>query len=336
MNIGVPDLLASSRLARDMAQVNRNLERASREVSTGLRDDPVAAAGGDPARLYALDRDLAAIDTRLTNLQLGAVRGEVIQSSLQRVQDLVSELGVELAAAAERRDIGAADRYAGTARSAFESVVNTLNSSFADRSLFAGAATDGAALADPDVILAEVAARVAAAPDAATALTAIDDYFFNDPAGFDTTGYLGSTSDAPATEIADGERIALATRADNDAIRGALAALAAAVIGAERAAPALSEVERLELLGSAASAGIAARDEVINLRATIGVAEERIETAQVRTEAEKTVLELSRNRFVLRDQFEAAAEFTALETQLQSIFTITSRLSSLSLSGFLR
>lgn len=336
MNIGVPDLLASDRLARDMAQVNRNLERVSREVSTGLRDDPVAASGGDPSRLYAIDRKLSAIDTRLTNLQLGAVRGEVIQSSLQRVQDLVGEVGVELAAAAERRDIAAADRYAEAARSAFESVVNTLNSSFADRSLFSGAATDGPALADGDVILAEVAARVAAAPDAATAMTAIDDYFFNDPTGFETTGYLGSTSDAPATEIADGERVSLATRADDNAIRGALAALAAAVVGAERAAPALSEFERLELLGAAAGAGIAARDGVINLRATIGVAEERIETAQVRTEAEKTVLELSRNRFVLRDQFEAAAEFTALETQLQSIFTITSRLSSLSLTGFLR
>ena len=39
---------------------------------------------------------------------------------------------------------------------------------------------------------------------------------------------------------------------------------------------------------------------------------------------------------LFRDPFEAATEFAALEAQLQSIFTITARLSSLSLTGFLR
>ena len=59
--LGVPDLLLSNRISRDLGQVNADLVRASNELATGLRQDPVAASGGDPSRLYALDRDIAAV-----------------------------------------------------------------------------------------------------------------------------------------------------------------------------------------------------------------------------------------------------------------------------------
>lgn len=335
-SLGAPDLLLANRVSRGLSQVNRDLARASVELATGRREDPVAATGGDPARLFALDRDIASAETRRLTLGLAQGRSETAQAALTRIGDAAGAVGVDVAAAAARGDLPGAERAGNGARSAFETVVSALNARFGDRSLFAGAGVSGPATASADVILAEVAARVAPAADAAAALAAVDDYFFTDPAGFSSVGYLGSTSDAPAVELNDGERLGYAPRADDDAIRAALAALAKAVIATESAAPSLTQQDRLAVFAAAGDDGLAARDGVIGLQAALGQAEQRIEEASVRTEAEKVVLEKARAAILGRDPFEAASEFTALETQLQTLFAVTSRLSSLSLTNFLR
>ena len=334
--IGAPDLITSTRLARDLAQVNRDLSRVSGELSTGLRDDPVAASGGDPGRIYALDRDLASIEARRLTISLAESRSATTQSALGRIADASGDLGVKLSSAAELRDLPGAVRAGAGARGAFETAISALNARFGERSLFAGAAVAGPAVADADVILAEVAARVAGAADATAALAAVDDYFLTDPTGFETTGYLGSTSDAPSVELGEGERLQYGARADDDALRTALAALAKGVIAAENAAPGLTDDERLALFEGAGAATISAGGAVIDLQAELGQAEERIETAAVGLEAQRTVLERTRNAILSRDPFETATEFTALETQLQSMFAVVSRLSSLSLTNFLR
>ncbi|MEM0924182.1 MAG: flagellar biosynthesis protein FlgL, partial [Pseudomonadota bacterium] len=64
--------------------------------------------------------------------------------------------------------------------------------------------------------------------------------------------------------------------------------------------------------------------------------EQRIEVARVRNLSEEEFLSRARLSIIGRDQFEAAAEFTALEAQLESIFQITARLSGLTLNNFLR
>ena len=75
---------------------------------------------------------------------------------------------------------------------------------------------------------------------------------------------------------------------------------------------------------------------MIDVQARLGVAEERIEIASVRVEAERSTLERALNDIVARDPYEAAAEFQALQIQLETVFGVTARLSSLSLNNFLR
>ena len=333
--LGTPDLLSSNRVARQLAAVNADLTRASTELATGLRADPVEAAGGDPTRLYALERDIAAVQTRRITVDLAAQRAGTAQSALARVENAAAAIGVDLAAAAARGDLASAERIGATARDAFETAVSALNARFGERALFAGAGA-GPAIAPADDILGEIAARVGAATDAASAVAAIDDYFFSDPTGFETTGYIGSSSDASAVELDDGERLEYAVRADDDAIRATLSALAKSVAAAENFAPALQDAGRLGLFAAASEDALAARENMIAVGADLGIAEERIERAAVRLEAERTVLATARSAIISRDPFEAASAFTAIETQLQTMFAVTSRLSSLTLTNFLR
>ncbi|WP_340107286.1 hypothetical protein [Pikeienuella sp. HZG-20] len=336
MNVtGSPDLVSHSRVTRTLAQVQKDFTRVSEELTTGVKSDVVAATGGDPAQLYALERNIALNEKQGIVIELAISRSSVTQDVLERLEAATGAVGVRLAAAVSIGDLRGAEIEAGRARGAFEEAVSALNSRFGERSLFAGAATDGPALAPADAILAEIKARVAPAATAADAIAAVEDYF-SDPAGFAATGYLGSTTDASAAEIAPGQRIDFAVRADQAEVVAALSALAIGVIGAEGGFAGATQAARLEVMGGAATRGLAASDGVVALRARTGVAEEQLDIAKVRTESERTFLQIARNRVIASDPFEAGVAFNALETQLQTIFSVTARLSSLNLASYLR
>lgn len=334
--LGTPDLVTSSQLSRTLSRVNADLTRASEELTTGLKSNPIEASGGDPVRLYSIRREIALNAGYATSISLTAGRAGAMQSALGRLEGAASEVGVALLASAAREDFASAVTQSKAARGAFEEAIAALNSRFADRALFGGAATSSAALASADDILAEISARVASSTDATSALAAIDDYFA-DPSGFASTGYLGSSEDAPEAEVAVGERISLPGRADGDAAVATLRALAIGVIGAEGGYPDDDSIPgRLLIFKSAGQAALEAKDAVIALRSELGIAEERIELSKIRNEAEASFLSTSLNNFIARNQFEAASEFTALETQIQSVFSVTARLSGLSIVNFLR
>ena len=77
----------------------------------------------------------------------------------------------------------------------------------------------------------------------------------------------------------------------------------------------------------AALAGMAGR---------VGVAEARMATVTTRHQASEAALNLAYIKLAGRDQFEAAAELTQLEAQLQTTYLATARLANLSLVNFLR
>lgn len=336
MNVtGSPDLVSHARTTRNLAQVQQDFTRVSEELTTGEKSDVVAATGGDPAQLYALERNLALNERQGLVIDLAISRSGVTQDVLERVEAASGAVGVRLAAAVSVGDLRGAEIEAGRARGAFDEAVSALNSRFGERSLFSGAATDGSALAPADDILAEIKARVATTTSAADAIAEVEAYF-TDPAGFAATGYIGSTTDASAAEVAPGQRVDFALRADQDEIVAALSALAIGVVGAEGGFTGATPAARLEVMDAAATRGLAASEGVVALRGRTGVAEEQLDIAKVRTESERTFLQIARNRVIASDPFEAGVAFKALETQLQTIFSVTARLSSLNLASYLR
>lgn len=329
---GLPDLLTAGRLASGVRSVNLDLARTAEELASGLRSDPVDASGGDPARLYVLEHDLFINQTRSRAIEGAKSRAAVTQAALQQIQNATEDTGAALIAAAQSGDIRSADLAGRDARSAFGSAVSALNARFGDRTLFSGAASTRPAIATPEAILEDILARVATESDAIGLIAAVDEYFA-DPAGYRTTGYLGADTDAPSAEIGESERISFALRADDERIIAGLSALALAAVAETHD---LSADARLAIYREAGNRGIAATAEVISARADLGIAEERMELATIRLEASDQLLERSRSAIMARDPFEAATEFTALETQLQTMFSITARLSGLSLTNFLR
>jgi flagellar hook-associated protein 3 FlgL len=259
-----------------------------------------------------------------------------MQETLGQMLTGADELAIDLSSAAARPDLAAALLHAGTARTAFADAVGLLNTQVAGQSLFAGTATDGAALAPADAILAELDAIAAAAPDAASASAAIDAYFAKSPpGGFRTGGYLGAAQDLTPVAIGDGQRLDYGVRADEDRIVAVLKAEAKAAVVAGGAFAA-RDGERLALIATAGTDLLAAKEGLQALRSEIGSRQEAVEDARAARVSERETLGLARTAIVATDPLEAASAYQTLQVQLETIYTITARLASLRFTNFLR
>ena len=81
---------------------------------------------------------------------------------------------------------------------------------------------------------------------------------------------------------------------------------------------------------------INAKQGVIQLAADLGSVQNQISTSAEVADKDIFELETARQAIAGVDQYEAASQFSALESQLQSMYTVTARISSLNLTNFLR
>jgi len=191
------------------------------------------------------------------------------------------------------------------------------------------------AISPTEVIINDISAIVAGAVDSTAALTDIDNYFFSPAGGFETNVFLGGAQDGPPLRGENGETIEYAQRADSLGIRNAIRALTTAAVASD-APNFLDTSNQVDLLREAGNSAIAATGDITSIRETLGFAEGRIENAEARNRSMSGVFEQERSSIISTDPYETATKFEALQIQLQTIYTITARLSSFSLTNYLR
>lgn len=329
-----PDLVNSLRLQSQLTTLRAQVDAAGEELTTGQTSDILTRTGGDLSPVFGIDAELNLLEQTRIDLELAEARASGAQAALGIVQEVTGDLGIRLTNAVSTQDAISIPIFAAEASANLGTIVNAFNTQLGGQSLFAGAAVDTIALEDEAVLVADLTAIVAAAPDAATAIADIDTYFAAG-GGFDTNFYRGSTQDAPGAAREDGSRIDYLVRADADEARAAMKGIAMTAV-VESAGFAGNRDEEAAFLQAAGNEMIAARDDVTALRATIGSAEGAIAVSQDRVSAESAGLQIARNNLTGVDQFEAAARFADLEGQMQSLFLVTSRLSALTLTNYLR
>jgi flagellar hook-associated protein 3 FlgL len=183
-------------------------------------------------------------------------------------------------------------------------------------------------------MLTELRAAVAGTATIDEVRDAISDWFDLAGGGFETVGYLGNTGLAPTRRIDDETTARLDARADSQAVRDVLKATALAALSTEPGIV-LTTTERSTLFARATTDLVAASSGIVNLQARTGAEEARAEAAKVRLTAQVSALSLMRNDMVSADLFETASELEQVQTQLETHYTVTARLSRLSLVGYL-
>ncbi|MDZ4136963.1 MAG: flagellin [Paracoccaceae bacterium] len=304
-------------------------------MTSGRVADVGRAVAGDLVPLVGIENTL----TRLSGYRAATTEAETFSGAMQNTLSVLDALSNEIAPAL----LGAANSgnaatiaiLAQDASQKFDSAVNALNTRIGDRTLFAGVAIDGPALADPETILAALEAAIAGAGavtanDIAAAVT----NWFADPAGYATAGYLGGDGLSALAVSAD-DRVNLTLTAADPAIGDTLKGLALATL-LDRGLLASNHTERAALAQKAGAALIQSQTDRTEIAARLGTTQARIEAASVRNDSERSALEIARAGLLAVDPFEAATRLEATQSQLEALYAVTARLSRLSLVDFLR
>lgn len=329
------DLSLSLSLQRQSRDIRSALQDAGYEMTTGQSADIKAATSGAVEDIFGIDRSLTLLARQDQGLTIAAGRAAVMQSSLEIAQNAGEQVGLRLSASVSLGDLQAADNHARAAGEALATVIGALNTNYGGTHLFSGAAEGTQPLASAATIIADITALIDAAPDAGTALTDVEAYF-NDPGGaFETTIYRGAVEDAPGVLTPDGDKVEFGIRADAQEFRDLMRGLAIAA-SFESTTFANNTADKTAVFTHASRVITLAKDDVIDIRATLGVDEQSIANAQAYIATQTTSLQFARQEAVGVDQFEAAARFADLENQLNSAYTVTARISNLTLTNFLR
>lgn len=329
----VGDLSRALTLRLASGRTKERMTILSRELSTGRRADLPAGLGGDTRQLASVEHRLQILEiSRRNSAEIGG-RLEASQTAMEALHDIASGLGTSLLATAMANNSQAIETALVGARGNFDAAVGLLNTSFGGEYIFAGARTTTRPLARPDEIINAVTTAVSGLTDLDDVIAAVG-LFFDAAAGaggFVDLNYAGSASGwgpvAVAPDRSVGSDITAAAPEFRDLLKGlALAALVAE--GVVSADPSSS----LRALQSAGNTVLGADDRVTHLRARQGVVQETVELARTRNESEMSALQIARNELIRVDEYETATALSEAQTLLETLYTVTARLSQLSLA----
>ncbi len=329
----VPDLLATTSLSRNINKVKSDADVARTEAVTGRIENLKEAVNGDIGSVHLLRKAINDVQGYQSTLTQAENRITRIQSVLGNIGADTSRIATGIFSALGQEDEFAVNTLTNESRIALASAFSGLNTSFEGRSVFGGDVTNQPPLASVETLIADVQAILTAGPDAATINAALDTYF-NDPAGgYATNIYQGGVNNAPGIEISPGIRLDVSVRADEQPIKDLLRGLA--VLASKDAIVAGGETERRQVLQDAAALSVTANTNIIAEQAVIGASEGQISRIKDRYDAEEIILTNLYNERTARDPYEAATQLQLLETQLESAYLMTARISRLSLSNYI-
>lgn len=319
-------------LLRQGAALRTQIDRTSQELTTGTVADTAAALRGDYSALAGIDHSLArlaAYTAATTETGLLADAGQTALATISDQADVLSTQLMQSTGPATGRELSAVIR---TGAQAFSVAVDAVNTQISGRSVFGGIEAEVTPLPDAASLLAALETAVAGATTAAAAATAISGWFGS------ATGFGAQYQGGPARTaipVAEGEVAQFGFTALDPALAETLAGLATVAL-LDRGLLSASAAERTALAQQAGEALMESSDARAGLQSEIGLVQARVADATARNASEKTALSLARLSLVAADPYETAVRLQDLQTRLDAFYTVTSRLSSLSLTEYLR
>ncbi|MFD1913620.1 flagellin [Halodurantibacterium flavum] len=323
------DLARHITLRNQMMQTKTALLRHANEMASQRTSDVGNRLRGDYNALAAIERDIA----KLASYRTSATEADLMARGAQTTLDLVQTASTDVAAL--MLSLGSLGNQTGVAavileaHDRFHSVVSALNMQVGGRTLFGGTATDSPAILPAADILEALRDELVGATSAQEYEQAVRGWL---EAG---NAYIGSDESLAPFALSETETATLQVRADNPAITEFLVGMALGALIGEGALPdSPSQQTALSLRAGEILMGL--QGPLSSLRSEVGLVEARIEGAITKIGAQTAVLGEARQALIGVDPFDAATELDAVQTQLETLYAITARMSGLSLVNFLR
>ncbi len=327
----IGDMVQHFAIRRQNTQLKNRLNTLTNELSSGVVQDATRHLGARSARLTEVDRSLGLLsnfDTVLAETGQTLALMQTVFDHVDHIRGNAASTVSTITISSTNKDISTASKEA---KIGLETMMQTLNTRFAGRSLFAGVATDRDAVVQSDELLATLKTIVSGAGTATEVEDAIVGWLSG--GGYVNDVYLGDVGDLQTRKIDMDEDLQIDARADDPAVVSVLVGMAMAAMTDDLS---LSRVEKADLLRRSGERLLGAAQEVAHLQGTIGLREEQIAQVTARHTAQVTLLTLQRNDLVSADPFQTASQLQEVQTQLETHYMLTARLSGLSLTEYLR
>lgn len=330
--LSIGDLSQSLILSRRNATLKDSIQSLSNESITGLIRDTTERVKGDYVPLAGIEATLTQLLAyRSVTIETGMAANHM-QLALTGIADSAATLGSSLLAAATSNSPSRINTLGYDATQRLQGAMAALNTRMGERSLFAGVATDGSAVVPPETMMIALDAAIAGAISSADVENAVNAWF-TDPAGFEAVVYQGGASLGPVP-IGPDQQAQLDVTARDPAIVAMIKGLAMASL-LQRGVLAGSDVARADLAKRAGESLASSQTGFAELTARLGTTEAGIVNAGVQNDAQKAALETARLGLLSVDPYETAAKLQEAQTQLETLFAITARMSRLNLVNFL-
>ncbi|MFK7834710.1 MAG: flagellin [Sulfitobacter sp.] len=330
-NLG--DLSQSFTSRQRNVSLRQEIEKLTNELATGKVNDVRDVLAGNFNYLTDLERRTDVLQSYSVATTEATLYSAAVQDVLSIVEGYGSDLSGNLLAAGTSAIGSSGSDTASEARNALAGLIGTVNTKSAGRYLFSGTATDQKPLADAADVVDALRIALSGATTADDMLAAAQ-VWFDDPAGFEATVYQGSADALAPFDLSQIDQVSLDARATDPQLREVIKLTALAAL-ADDPTFGLDLQGQSELFDKTGKALLVAQDGIIAMRATVGFTEGRIEKISARNAAELTSIEFAKSALLEVDPFEAATRLEEAQFQLQSLYSVTVRMSQLSLVNFL-
>ncbi len=331
----IGDMASHMMNSRRTTAVKQDLNRLAYELGSGRKADVAASLRGDFNMLAGVERQLTVLEGYDIASKDASLFLETAQATLGQIHTITGDLGRDLLSASESGLSASVVSVAKSARNDFDAIVSALNGRVADRSIFGGTATDGAALVDSNTMMAQISAAVAGSATIADIVTAVDDYFMAPGGGFETGAYAGSLNDLAPMRLSDTQSADFNVRADSTELREAMRDSALAALALDTGLN-LTLNEQKQLMETAGERLLTGQDNLTSVRADVGFNQERVENVMAENSLSRSSMLMTQSDLIGADQTEVAGKLQAVQVQLEMVYTITARLSQLTLANYVR
>ena len=333
INASLGDMAVSYAQRQRNTLLKQDINRLTTELASGQISDTGQLLAGNTGYLSDIESKMSALAGYKIATTESTHYASAMQTSLEQIAEISQGLSASLLATGIAITGASGAETAGEARHALSDIIGRLNGQIAGRYLFSGTATDTPPVADVDTILTglRTALTGATSPDEIVATTSA---WFNDPAGFAATAYQGSPDALSPFALSESENVTLDIKATAPELLQLMAMTAVAAVAADTGF-ALNKADQTELFDRTGQEMLGAQENLISLQARVGFAEARIDAISARNSAELTGFEYAKSALLAVDPFEAATKLEEAQFQLQSLYSVTVRMSQLSIVNFL-
>lgn len=330
-------------------QAQNQMTKATIEATTGVYADIGVSLGGFAAKGIDFSREIDRISSiKLSNALVDA-RMESAQTGLTKMKNAGDGFLSKLTALQSSHDPGSVTVAIQSAMSALSTMMDTSNSMVNGEYLFAGINTDIQPLTDKTAAtsaaivtkLNDYAANLSPAKTVKELTGAEMDTFiqtevepmFSQAAWTDpATGWSKASNQNMTSRISNSEVVESSTNANSEGMRYfALATvMTSALFGQGLSTDAMSAVS-----SKAITYTTRATTGIVTQGSQLGLSQERVEKANDALDAQSNIMQNKLLDIQGVDQYEASTLVKTLETQLETAYTIVSKIQQLSLVNYL-